>query len=135
VARIKYWDEASQSWKYADKSLKIDNSFLIDETLTIAGRAADAKIVGEAIEDAKTYAVEKAAEAAEDAKTYATEKAAEAAEDAKTYATEKAAEAAQAMKEDILNGADVAYDTLKEVGALIEENKEAIEALEVIAGK
>lgn len=39
------------------------------------------------------------------------------------------------MKEDILNGADVAYDTLKEVGALIEENKEAIEALEEIAGK
>ena len=38
------------------------------------------------------------------------------------------------MKEDILNGAGAAYDTLKEVGVLIEENKDAIEALETIAG-
>ena len=38
------------------------------------------------------------------------------------------------MKEDILNGAGAAYDTLKEVGALIEENKDAIEALETIVG-
>ena len=38
------------------------------------------------------------------------------------------------MKEDILNGAGAAYDTLKEVGVLIEENKDAIEALEAIAG-
>ena len=104
MARIKYWDEASQSWKYADKSLKIDNNFLIDETLSVAGRAADAKAVGEAIDDTKVYAVE------------------------------KAAEAARIMKEDILNGAGAAYDTLKEVGALIEENKDAIEALEAIAG-
>ena len=103
MARIKYWDEASQSGKYADKSLKIDNSFLIDETLSVAGRAADAKAVGEAIDDTKVYAVE------------------------------KAAEAARIMKEDILNGAGAAYDTLKEVGALIEENKDAIEALETIA--
>lgn len=39
------------------------------------------------------------------------------------------------MKDDILNGAGDAYDTLKELGVLIEENKEAIEALETIAGK
>lgn len=104
MARIKYWDEASQSWKYADKSLKIDSSFLIDETLSVAGRAAEAKAVGDAINDTKAYAVE------------------------------KAAEAARIMKDDILNGAGAAYDTLKEVGVLIEENKEAIEALETIAG-
>lgn len=36
------------------------------------------------------------------------------------------------MKDDILNGAGAAYDTLKEVGVLIEENKDAIEALETI---
>ena len=55
--------------------------------------------------------------------------------EAKTYAEEKATEAARIMKDDILNGAGEAYDTLKELGALIEENKEAIEALEIIAGK
>lgn len=38
------------------------------------------------------------------------------------------------MKDDILNGAGAAYDTLKELGALIEENRGAIEALEAIAG-
>jgi hypothetical protein len=51
VARIKYWNEASQSWEYADKSLKIDNNLLIDNTLTIEGRAADAKAVGEALSE------------------------------------------------------------------------------------
>lgn len=56
-------------------------------------------------------------------------------EEVQELAVEKAAEAARIMKEDILNGADAAYDTLKEVGALIEENREAIEALEIIAGK
>lgn len=49
MARIKYWNETSQSWEYADKSLQINNNLLIDPTLSIEGRAADAKAVGEAI--------------------------------------------------------------------------------------
>ena len=49
MARIKYWNESSQAWEYADKALKIDNNLLIDKTLTIEGKAADAKAVGDAI--------------------------------------------------------------------------------------
>lgn len=49
MARIKYYNKTSQSWEYADKSLKTDNNLLIDKTLTIEGRAADAKAVGDAL--------------------------------------------------------------------------------------
>lgn len=37
------------------------------------------------------------------------------------------------VKNDLLNGAGTAYDTLKELGDLIDENVDAIEALEVVA--
>lgn len=51
MARIKYWNETSQAWEYADKSLQINNNnnILIDSTLSIEGRAADAKAVGDRI--------------------------------------------------------------------------------------
>ena len=42
-------------------------------------------------------------------------------------------EAAAAVKNDLLNGAGEAYDTLKELGDLIDENVDAITALETIA--
>ena len=45
--------------------------------------------------------------------------------EAKTYA--------DGVKDDLLNGAGAAYDTLKELGDLIDENKDAIDALEEIA--
>lgn len=48
---------------------------------------------------------------------------------AKTYADNAAA----TVKNDLLNGAGTAYDTLKELGELIDDNKDAIEALETIA--
>lgn len=48
---------------------------------------------------------------------------------AKTYADS----AATAVKNDLLNGAGAAYDTLKELGDLIVDNKDAIDALEEIA--
>ena len=52
--------------------------------------------------------------------------------EAKSYADS----AADAVKNDLLNGAGTAYDTLKELGELIDDNKDAIEALEdVAAGK
>jgi hypothetical protein len=37
------------------------------------------------------------------------------------------------LKNDLLNGAGAAYDTLKELGDLIDENQDAIEALETVA--
>ena len=55
--------------------------------------------------------------------------AADALDDAKTYADNAAA----AVKNDLLNGAGGAYDTLKELGDLIDDNKDAIDALEDIA--
>lgn len=48
---------------------------------------------------------------------------------AKTYADNAAA----TVKNDLLNGAGTAYDTLKELGDLIDDNADAIEALETIA--
>lgn len=44
-----------------------------------------------------------------------------------------AAAAALAVKNDLLNGAGEAYDTLKELGDLIKNNVDAIDALEIIA--
>ena len=48
---------------------------------------------------------------------------------AKTYADS----AAKKVKDDLLNGAGGAYDTLKELGDLIDDNTDAIDALETIA--
>lgn len=45
--------------------------------------------------------------------------------EAKTYA--------DGIKNDLLNGAGSAYDTLKELGDLIDDNKDAIDALEIVA--
>ena len=49
--------------------------------------------------------------------------------EAKTYADN----AATKVKNDLLNGAGTAYDTLKELGDLIDENVDAIDALEAVA--
>lgn len=54
----------------------------------------------------------------------------------KTDATAKLNEAksyADSVKSDLLNGAGGAYDTLKELGDLIDENTDAIDALETVA--
>lgn len=48
---------------------------------------------------------------------------------AKTYADN----AATKVKNDLLNGAGTAYDTLKELGDLIDDNHDAIDALETVA--
>lgn len=54
-----------------------------------------------------------------------------------TYSSSKIASeitaAKQAVKNDLLDGAGAAYDTLKELGALIDTNKNAIDALEAVA--
>lgn len=50
-------------------------------------------------------------------------------EEAKTYADE----AAMTVKNDLLNGAGDAYDTLKELGELIDNSQDALDALSAIA--
>lgn len=52
---------------------------------------------------------------------------------AKEYADNAATTAANTVKNDLLNGAGTAYDTLKELGDLIDTNTNAIEALETVA--
>ena len=52
---------------------------------------------------------------------------------AKSYADSAASTAANKVKDDLLNGAGTAYDTLKELGDLIDDNVDAIEALEAVA--
>lgn len=52
---------------------------------------------------------------------------------AKTYADSAATTAANKVKNDLLNGAGTAYDTLKELGDLIDANQDAIDALETVA--
>lgn len=68
-------------------------------------------------------------EAITTAATDATTKADNALALAKSYADSAASD----IKNDLLNGAEAAYDTLKELGDLINENVDAIEALETIA--
>ena len=51
----------------------------------------------------------------------------------KTYADSAASTAANKVKNDLLNGAGDAYDTLKELGDLIDDNVDAIEALNAVA--
>lgn len=53
--------------------------------------------------------------------------------EAKTYADTVSATAAAKVKNDLLNGAGGAYDTLKELGDLIDVNVDAIDALEAVA--
>ena len=41
--------------------------------------------------------------------------------------------ATESLKNELLNGAGAAYDTLKELGDLIDENTDALDALEAVA--
>lgn len=90
--------------------IKGDRSFLTsDETLTKKGKFADAKAVGDAISGHNTSTTAHADIRAEI-----------------TTAT-------SSLKDELLNGAGEAYDTLKELGDLIDENHDAIDALEIVA--
>lgn len=53
--------------------------------------------------------------------------------EAKTYADNAATTATASLKNELLNGAGGAYDTLKELGDLINDNQDAISALEAVA--
>lgn len=54
-------------------------------------------------------------------------------DETKEYADSAASTAATKVKNDLLNGAGDAYDTLQELGILIDENHDAIDALEIVA--
>ena len=87
-------------------------SVLVSEQGHVIGGSNPTTLTGYGITDAET-------------KTDASKKLAE----AKTYADT----AATKVKNDLLNGAGAAYDTLKDLGDLINVNVSAIDALEVVA--
>lgn len=58
---------------------------------------------------------------------------AKAVSDLATKTAQDILDAKQAVKDDLLNGAGTAYDTLKELGDLIDANKSGIEALQGLA--
>ena len=49
MPRIKFFNAETQSWEYADAQIGTSSPIGIDETLKISGRAADAKVTGDAI--------------------------------------------------------------------------------------
>lgn len=117
----------------------------LDTTLTASGKAADAKAVGDALKNID-YPVDSVNGKKGDVVLTASDVGALPAntvipsidglateEYADTVAANAASDAAEAVKNDLLNGAGAAYDTLKELGVLINENTDAIEALEIIA--
>lgn len=122
--------EAEQNAKsYADGL--VDNYASKEHTHTVSNIADFNNGVNTLIEEKgytdaiATAKQESIAAAAADATT----KADTALASAKSYADS----AASALKNDLLNGAEAAYDTLKELGDLINENVDTIEALEVVA--
>lgn len=49
MPRIKFFNAETQSWEYADAQIGTSSPIGVDETLKISGRAADAKVTGDAI--------------------------------------------------------------------------------------
>ena len=99
-----------------------------NSALTSAKAYADGLIADEVANRDSAIATAKSS-AISTASSDATTKANNALASAKTYADN----AATTVKNDLLNNAGTAYDTLKELGDLIDDNTDAIEALEVVA--
>ena len=105
---------------------------LVDNSLSIANRPADAKAVGDAL-------ALKAAATHDHNDVYYTESEIDSKLATKSNTDHKhddlydAKGAAAQVKNDLLNGAGAAYDTLKELGDLIDTNVDAIEALNTVA--
>ena len=91
------------------------------ETATTATTATSATSATKATQDASGNVITSTYETKVDASSKLSE--------AKSYADS----AATQVKNDLLNGAGAAYDTLKELGDLINENVNAIDALETVA--
>jgi hypothetical protein len=91
------------------------------EHATSADTAASADIATKATQDGDGSVIKDTYETKSDALSKL--------EEAKIYADT----AAETIKSKLLNGAGEAYDTLKELGDLINENTDALDALEIIA--
>lgn len=103
----------------------VDNTADANKNVKYAASADSATSATKATQDASGNTITTTYETKTDANTKLTE--------AKSYADTAATNAANTVKNDLLNGAGAAYDTLKELGDLIENNTEAIDALETIA--
>lgn len=109
----------SSANSYTDGKVEsIKNGNIVAAKATEATSAASAT---KATQDGNGKVISSTYETKSDANSKLTE--------AKTYADN----AANAVKNDLLNGAGGAYDTLKELGDLIDNNTDAIDALETVA--
>lgn len=116
-------------------STKVQDAVHADSS-TSADEATHAATADNATEANHAISADSATKATQDAagnvitETYETKTDASAKlDEAKEYADNAVA----AVKNDLLNGAGEAYDTLKELGDLISENVDAIQALETVA--
>lgn len=103
----------------------VDNTADANKTVKHAATADSATSATKATQDASGNVITSTYETKTNVASKLTE--------AKTYADSAATTAANKVKNDLLNGAGGAYDTLKELGDLIDDNQDAIEALEVVA--
>ena len=99
----------------------VDNTADANKSVKHATSADSATSATKATQDGNGKVISSTYETKTDAASKLTE--------AKTYADN----AANAVKNDLLNNAGTAYDTLKELGDLIDDNKDAIDALETVA--
>lgn len=105
----------------ADSATNANHAVSADSATTAESCTGNAATATKAAQDASGNVIIDTYETKSDASAKLTE--------AKNYADS----AANTVKNDLLNGAGTAYDTLKELGDLIDENQDAIEALEIVA--
>lgn len=118
--------QASSATTYSNSSIYINTSNKLYSASGFSGNLnGNADTATKATQDASGNVITDTYETKTDAATKLAT--------AKTYAEEQATAAANAVKDDLLNGAGPAYDTLKELGDLIVANDTAIDALETIA--
>ena len=127
--------DASTSSSYAT-SYTNSNIYVDTDNVLYSASGFSGDLSGNATSATTATSATSATKATQDASgntitsTYETKSAASAKlTEAKTYADNAAA----TVKNDLLNGAGTAYDTLKELGDLIVDNADAIDALETIA--
>ena len=118
--------QASSNTTYSNSSIYINTS---NQLYSASGFSGDLKGNADTATKASQDASGNVISTTYETKTAANEKL----EAAKTYAEEQASAAATAVKNELLNGAGAAYDTLKELGDLIVANDSAIDALETVA--
>lgn len=118
-----YYTEGEIDTKVSEINISIENIISGNTTVAKASHAltadsaTSATSAEKAVQDGSGNIITSTYETKDDASTKLTE--------AKTYA--------DSIKNDLLNGAGEAYDTLKELGNLIDDNTDAIDALEIVS--